>query len=281
MDDAPSILVVDSNLGFATMLQESLEQEGNYRATIAHGGREALGLAAVDEFDLAIVDLGIDADDDLDGAAVARKLRQEQTGLRLMLIPLEGKNLPEEMADLDVQGVLPKPFFLPDLPDLLDAALTEPIVEPPEAVESVEPEPTSAQLAVQVEPPDVAYEHSPEVLRELESFAQEVDADTVLLTRGAQVLGSVGRLEGQSLTQLAQIVAASYRISTRVAEIMGRQQRRFSQTVEGDEHTLYSLTVAEDVFLSVALPADVKLGILRHRAKAAARSLRDLISATQ
>ena len=61
--DKASILIVDSSVGFATMLQESLEQDNGYHAAVAHTGSEALSVAASETFDMAIVDLGLDAAD--------------------------------------------------------------------------------------------------------------------------------------------------------------------------------------------------------------------------
>jgi predicted regulator of Ras-like GTPase activity (Roadblock/LC7/MglB family) len=77
---------------------------------------------------------------------------------------------------------------------------------------------------------------------------------------------------------LARIVAESQGISSQVAEILGREQRHFEQSVEGDEQMLYSLNVVEDVILSAAVRSDVALGILRHRVRSAARRLRDLMA---
>jgi CheY-like chemotaxis protein len=284
MGDRASILIVDSNVGFATMLQESLEQEGEYRATVAHKGSEALEIASDETFDLAIVDLGIEAADDLDGATVARRLRQRQGDLRLMLIPLEGDVLSGEVADLDVQSVLPKPFFLPDLPGLIEGALTQPMAKlaqpgaaaQPEAI--VEPLEAADQPEIGIEPGEVPYAGSPDVVRELEDLARDINAEAVFLTHDDDILASVGRLSPETVSELAQITKASYESSNRIAEILGRERQRFEQSVEGGEYMLYSLTVVEDVILSAALPADVALGIVRHRAKTAAKHLRDLVS---
>jgi CheY-like chemotaxis protein len=284
MGDRASILIVDSNVGFATMLQESLEQEGEYRATVAHRGSEALEIASDETFDLAIVDLGIEAADDLDGAIVARRLRQRQGDLRLMLIPLEGDVLSDEVADLDVQSVLPKPFFLPDLPGLIEGALTQPmakLAEPgaaaqPEAVG--EPREAADQPETGIKPGEAPYAGSPDVFRELEDLAREINAEAVLLTHDDDILASVGRLSPETVSKLAQITKVSYESSNRIAEVLGRERQRFEQSVEGGEYMLYSLTVVEDVILSAALPADIALGIVRHRAKTAAKHLRDLVS---
>ena len=88
MNNVPSILIVDNNEAFATMLREGLEQDGKYQTTVTASGDEALQALSAGEFDLAIVDLGVD---DPDGTLVARPLRQQQADLRLMLIPLMGE----------------------------------------------------------------------------------------------------------------------------------------------------------------------------------------------
>jgi len=122
-----SILVVDADEGFATLLQESLERD-QHRVTVATSDIQAIRALVMQRFDLAVVDLGLG---DLGGAALARTLRRLQPGLRLVVVPLVGEDIPPELADLHVQGVLPKPFFQPDLADRIAAALAAPMPERP------------------------------------------------------------------------------------------------------------------------------------------------------
>ena len=278
MGKRTTILVVDSNVGFATMLHESLEQSGDYRATVAHTGSEALEMASSQTFDLAIVDLGINASDGLDGAAVARRLRREQPGLRLMLIPLEGDVLSDDVADLSVQNVLPKPFFLPDLPAMIEEALTQPMAESEAPAQLEEPEKRPASEVKPAKAPDTS---SPEVIRELEGLLREINADAVLLTSRGEELASVGQLSSGALAQLAQIIAEGRRSSGEIAGMFSREGRRFEQSVEGDGYMLYSLAVTEDVILSAALRSNVALGIVRHRVKGIAKHLPHLIRLPQ
>jgi two-component system OmpR family response regulator len=119
MNNKHSILLVDSNEAFTTTLRESLEQSREYSATVTHGGDEALQALTSGSFDPAIVDLGLS---DPDGAMVARKLREQQADLRLILIPLTGEEIPPELANLDIQDTLPKPFFFPELPKRISDA---------------------------------------------------------------------------------------------------------------------------------------------------------------
>ena len=55
-----SILIVDSNEAFATILREALDQSGEYQTTVTNNGDEALAALTAGSFDLAIVDLGLE-----------------------------------------------------------------------------------------------------------------------------------------------------------------------------------------------------------------------------
>ena len=273
------ILIVDSDAAFATVLQESLEQSGAYEATALTSGDEALQTLAVARFDLAIVDLGLA---NPDGTTVARALREQQADLRLMLIPLVGEELSPELADLDVQGVLPKPFFIPELPGRIADALARPAVKQAGVAEGVEPG-AAAGVAEGIEPgrPSgrlaVLRESIPDIVQEMTRLSQEINAEAVILTCADRLVAHTGRLSAEEASGLAQAVAESWQTSARVAQILGREQLRFEQSVEGGEHMFYALAVSEDIILSAALRTSVPLGIIRHRAKATADALRALI----
>ena len=272
MNSEPSILILDSDVAFATVLQESLEQSGEYHATVATSGDEALQELAARGYDLAIVDLGLS---DPDGAVIARTLLQEQSDLRLMLIPLVGEEIPAELADLKVQGVLPKPFFFPELPARIADALGQPVDEGPGDVVADE----AAPVDVVVAPERLAVQPEliPEIVQYMKLLSQEISAEAVILTSGGDLLAHTGRLSAEDADGLAKVVGDSWRTSARVAKILGREQLRFEQSVEGGEHMFYSLAIAEDIILSAALRVSVPLGLIRHRTKATAEKLRDLI----
>jgi CheY-like chemotaxis protein len=284
-----SILVVDSNEGFAALLRESLEQSGDYRATVAANGDEALQALAVADFDLAIVDLGLS---EPDGATLARMLRERNGNLRLMLIPLVGEELPPEAAGLTVQGILPKPFFLPDLPGRIAQALARQVGESVSGArgrgaqsKTADPAPPAqAASAGSVRPAVSSAErlnavgrHAVEIAQKMKGLAQEVNAESVILTCGGGLLAHTGRLPVERAGELAQAVTENWRTSVRVAQVLGQAQSRFEQSTEGGEHLLYSLAVAEDLILSVALRAGVPLGMIRHRVKETVDSLRALV----
>ncbi|MBN1810437.1 MAG: response regulator [Anaerolineae bacterium] len=293
MSNENSILVVDSNEGFATLLKESLEHDGRYRVALTTNGDDALRTLSSFPFDLAIVDLGLE---DPDGVTLAQEMRQQQADLRLMLIPIQGEELPAEAANLDIQGILPKPFFLPELPGRIADALAQsvkvPVVKAPETkaapaevASSQEPEqakpekpPPPSRPAASSQALSSAREHTPEMVNRMNVLAQEINADAVLLTSKGRVISHTGRISAEGAVGLAQAVAESWRTSARVAQILGQELTHFEQSTEGGEHMFYSLAVAEDIILSVALRASVPLGMIRHRTKEAADALRTLLT---
>jgi len=308
MSTENSILVVDSNEGFATLLKESLEQDGKYRVALTSNADDALRTLSSFPFDLAIVDLGLE---NPDGITLAQQMRKQQANLRLMLIPIQGEELAPGATALDIQGILPKPFFLPELPDRIADALAKtvkvPVAKAPAAkpaaaeaaaAEAAEAKPAKAKAvpaaAVLSEgqpaplpssPPapsgkalSSAREHAPEMVSKMNALAQDVNADAVLLTSKGRVISHTGRLSAEGAVGLAQAVAESWRTSARVAQILGQELKHFEQSTEGGDHMFYSLAVAEDIILSVALRANVPLGMIRHRAKETADALRALLT---
>jgi len=296
MSDENSILVVDSSEGFATLLKESLEQDGGYRVALTTNGDDALQTLSSFPFDLAIIDLGLQ---NPNGIALAQQMRRQKADLRLMLIPLQGEELPPEASDLDIQGILPKPFFLPELPGRIADALAQSVTvtevktvetkaEPPEAATSKESEQAKLKEPPPPSPPpprpaagsqvlSSAREHMPGIVNGMNTLAQELNAEAVLLTSKGRVISHTGRISAEGAVGLAQAVAESWRTSARVAEILEQELSHFEQSTEGGNHMFYSLAVAEDIILSVALLVNVPLGMIRHRTKEAADTLRILL----
>jgi predicted regulator of Ras-like GTPase activity (Roadblock/LC7/MglB family) len=116
------------------------------------------------------------------------------------------------------------------------------------------------------------------MVNKMNELAQDINADAVLLTSKGRVISHTGRIPAEGAVGLAQAVAESWRTSARVAQILGQELTHFEQSTEGGEHMFYSLAVAEDIILSVALRTNVPLGMIRHRTKEAADALRTLLT---
>lgn len=275
------ILVVDPNEAFATLLDEELQRQG-YETVATYSYEAALEAAGEQTFDLALLDMGLEEPGSLE---LARRIREVQPSLRLMLIPMMGEELaPDVTAGLAVQGILPKPFFLPELPERIEAALQAPLKKG--ATEKKTETSTKRKRKPNPEPVSVVKEPATDsvntrwvtrnhnaIRRLMQGLAREVTADAVLLTVGDHLITWVGRLEQAEAEAISQAVLQGWLASAEVARILGREQVRFEQSIAGGEYLLYAIGVNANAILTVAVPGAVTLGMLRHRARGTAEEI--------
>ena len=285
------ILIIDNDEAFATILQEGIEMGGEYRASVATTASEARNIATREQLAMAIVDMGLE-DESPDN--LLQSLREQQPELRLMIIPLDEPS--DKVLELGIQGALPKPFFMPDIPAQIEGALSRPV-----GVPAAEPAPSESVVETPVEPghpgADVttlldtpAGETSDRVLAHLAQessrltdhlryLSRELNADAVMLISGSELVAYSGHFGRAKAERLAQMVSDSWKASVRVATALGREKVRFEQSLhEGEDYLLYSLAATPDVVLSVALRADRPLGIIRYNTKRTAQELRALLT---
>ncbi|MCL4300898.1 MAG: response regulator [Anaerolineae bacterium] len=140
-----NILVVDSDEGFGFMLKEGLQNSGQYTAKWVHSGSDALHAVVEQAFDLVIIDMALM---DMPPAKLVQAIREAKNGMRIMMIPLIGQDLPDKIKALEINGILTKPFFVGDLPDLIDQATGQ-----RKSVPQTRPAPTSPPVKPAVPPP--------------------------------------------------------------------------------------------------------------------------------
>ena len=259
------ILVVDRNAAFATMLKEMLETDGGYDVSVVPKGSDALALLQDDSFALTIIDMDLDPDD-LDYRHLIPRVREAQPSIRLMLIPLLGESLPSEMLQLDIQGVLSKPFFADDLLPSIQEALSKQ-VNP--AIPLPAPKPAPAPQA-----PD----EMEAVLREL---SRETFAEAVLLVSlrqgDEQLITQASSLDSTKTAELADLSIAAVRAAQATARVLGEPDRPFEHHMfETDSLRLYAMYVPEDMLLVVVTPTSTPVGMIRHNLRRTARSLAQL-----
>jgi len=271
------ILIVDSSEAFATMLKEGVESSGPYKAIIVTSGTDALDVLVRDQIDLAIVDMGLE---DMTGLALVQSLRQARPDLRIMLIPLFGQELTEEELSLEVQGVLPKPFFIDDLPGLIQGVLTPLSGEKEEVAAKV---PVEAPPKPRSEPPPVPRPASRETFASrdvnvlLEELFQEIRAEAVLFVRDPDLIAHAGNVTRERAQELAGLAVESMTAAHKMAAFLGETGDRFEQcTFEGDEYSVYSVNVTSNTILSVALSARAPVGIIRYNLRRLADALADI-----
>jgi DNA-binding response OmpR family regulator len=289
------ILIVDSDEAFATILKEGIEMGGEHQASVVTTASEALNATARGRLAMVIVDMGLKGEDPLE---LLQTLRRRYPELRLVVIPLD--DLPDEVHAIGIQGTLPKPFYLPDIPSQIDAALLRPAGV---LAETLGPEHAVVEAAAEASSPAITAPKavaasasapalptpSAEMLAHLASeshrltdqlkyLSRELNADAVLLTYGSELVAYAGHFGRAEAERLAQMVSESWQASARVAAALGREQVRFEQSLhEGEDYLLYSLAAGADIVLSVALRSDRPLGMIRYNTKQTAQELRPLL----
>jgi len=120
------VLVVEANAGFAALLASELERM-EYGVVVCAEGYDAYQAARDACPDLALIDVELQ---EPDAFSLARSLRLLNAEMRIMLISAAGAEPGVRDTSVAIQGVLPRPFFLPELPERIAAALLAPFSDP-------------------------------------------------------------------------------------------------------------------------------------------------------
>ena len=111
MSNAPHILVIDDELQIQRAIRTILTEKG-FKVTTASNGEEGLTLAATNEPDIIILDLGLP---DMDGVQVCSRLR-EWTQIPIIILSVRDSER-DKVAALDkgADDYLTKPFGIEEL----------------------------------------------------------------------------------------------------------------------------------------------------------------------
>lgn len=273
---AQTIMVVDPNEGFAMLLVDELQRQG-YQVRSCADGTEALAVLQSEAPDLALLDMGLEEPDAL---TLAGQLHTAAPALRLVLMPMIGETVPTETLGFPIQGLLPKPFFLPDLPGQITAAFKAPLagMEPPapavpQVAPPTPPAPVKEQPPASARPPVSFAKHRTEIRSLMNVLAREVTADAVLLTAGDQLELWVGRLEESQVQVLARAVLQGQSICAEIAQALGREPECLEHNIAGKDYGLYALSLGENAMLAIVIRGASALGLLRHRARIAVEEI--------
>lgn len=289
-----TVLIADSNTSFATMISEELKRLGGYNVVITGSGPLALERCAVLKPHLAVIDGELP---DTSLPELIAEMRQYVPSLPVVLMPVDRADVP---SDPPVQGVLTKPFFLPDLTALIKSLLgsdpdadTQPTLPVTEAtqptksarqavVRAVSTEaPLRSRLSVtgMLNPPTPAAPISLNddkrraVESQLESMSRALRDEPVFISQLGRVLAMAPRLSTSAATMLARVVAKAWASPDPPPEVI-----RFEGNSEINRYMLYSVLVVDDLALSVAMRVRIPLPIVRRVTRHTAAELARIIS---
>lgn len=259
---SPAILIVDPNPGLAAMLQQALASVG-FDCTLAPTGREAFQIVSSRVVDLAIVDFRLP-----DGPAdeLIRVMQDVRPEMILLAIPPDNDPDNPDVAALGVQGILTKPFYLPDLVPYIAGLLG---VEAPSLAEVAPEEPEESELDILKPPPPKKSTRSVPWLDDagratvwLERLAEENSVLACLITRGPDLHAGAGILTREKLSLLARRVAEIWAVTP------GGTVLQFIRIPPEDQEVLLiSISIALDFDLALLFDRKTSVAAARRRAK--------------
>ncbi|MCC6148244.1 MAG: response regulator [Anaerolineaceae bacterium] len=244
-----NVLVATHHTAFGELLRLSLEESGLYRVRIAQNTQEVLSDLKKRAFDLAIVDFEL-PDEPI--ASIVRVIREQHPAPRFVLIPPDNDPLHPLAAELQADGCLSRPFYLPSMLKMVHHLLNNSSSH--SAPEETLPY-TDAGLEI---PPWLA---DGELLTERISwFLKDSAAYAVLMTRLDQLFFYMGDISPQDAQELCEILSRYWN------KIENYDLARFVRlTSDNTEVLLYAKTLQSD--LGIALAHATRMPVSKARAE--------------
>jgi len=281
---AKEILIVDNNASFALMLHDSIKRETEHEVSICTSAGEAQESLSAASYDLAIVDMGLE---DEDPVSLIRAMRESQKSLRVMAIPLMGKDLSDDVASLGIQGVLTKPFFIGDLADTIEAALLVPVASgTPDAVAATsDPNEQKVKQSVAISKESVSTspptgQMNERVIGVVSDLHRELAAEVVMLAGPSGILVRSGEIKGLDTDEVGRMLAQLSQSATESLLLFAREEEKVVSHegyCEGLGRRLYWLALDRDWLLACVLNTETPLGMLRYHLRQAATHLTPLV----
>ena len=263
-----AILVVTPSKGFGELIQQVLEEAGSYAVVSASSGGEAVQLVKTEQPSLCILDADLK---DVPLPQLGDTLREMQPGLLLVLIPPDD-DPEEELPEMDADGYLSKPFYLPDLVSTVDDVLQGRHVEKTNTQSN---EPASAMGEADYHPTPSYQGPAPAWLKDVDVAARhltrltlESASQAALITQGAEIWAYAGELDREAADELASTVAHYW------ADDGGADLARYVRLdATGGDYMLYATDLGDNFVLALAFDAEMPFSKIRSQANRLARDL--------
>jgi DNA-binding response OmpR family regulator len=119
-----SILIIDDEEDVKEIAQIGLEMAGDWQVITASTGKEGLNLATTSQPEVILLDLMMP---EWDGKETLRQLKANQSTVNIPVILMTAKTqsaIASELAELDLAGVITKPFRPLELPEQIAQILS-------------------------------------------------------------------------------------------------------------------------------------------------------------
>jgi CheY-like chemotaxis protein len=279
----PRILVVTPALGFGELIRQTLEDTGLFSLAVASSREAALQLATKGTVSLAILDSDLP---DVVLEDFVGQLKENSQEMRLLVIPPE-EAAPDYLGKLLPDGYLSKPFYLPDLPEMIQKILGVKILEnsnQPDAKQNkhvdgeTRKDGVSGKLSqrgsrksshVSVDHVPVWFQDAGQVHTSLTRLIPETSAYAAFVLRYAQVWAFAGEIREPELNLLAGMLTNQW------SQGKETDLARFVHLAESSgECMLYATHLGGEYVLGMLFNAEVPFSMIRKQANGLSTNLR-------
>lgn len=258
------VLVVDASEQFGTLIRQTLEDTGYYQVTLVTNGAEAVKYSQSSDLRLAIVDFDLP---DSQGPDIIRQLQATIDDLAVIAIPYSTEPDDPDMKDLTVDGLLTKPFYLPDLLKIVATALDLP--DAPVSLAPSRPGPIGDEPARPSKSPAPWLTDVDQAAQYLTRLFLDVSAVAAMLTRDQRLWAYAGDLDQSQLNGLTKMIASYWKGKG----ARGASVKFISFPESDDDFMLYSTIVSGDIILSLIFTAETSFSTIRHQAEHFSKTL--------
>ncbi len=268
------ILVASPHPAFGELIRISLEDSSSYRVRLVQNAVDAVNAASRSAFDLAILDSDL-RDQPL--ADLARTITAQRAQTRLIIIPPNNDPNHPSLAGIAVQGVLKKPFYLPDLLDMVEKIINaqteipQPIAQPaaPRPVQTAVP---ATQVETRPAAPAAAMQpwlsDSAQAAQYLTRMLLDSNAHAALILQRGQIWAYAGHLEQAGAQEVAAVITRYW---------TGQQRGDLARFIRLDsnstDYLLYATPMGEELALAMVFDIAMPLTRIRSQANHLARTL--------
>ena len=254
------ILLLTTPASFGELIRQSLEETGRYQVAFVTTGAEAIGNSNHAQFGLAIVDAEVE---DVPIAELMGSLSLACPGIKFILIPLENRAGDSLLSNMPVHDYLMKPFYLPDLLEMVDRAL-------PSKVEEADPTQKSSKTVDELtgfeNPKTIStwLDDRSKTAQYLTSLALESTAQGILILKGTDLWAYAGQISQPAAEEVVQVVS-NYAISTK-SGLQGKKPdlARFIRLgSNGGEYMLFSTALCANMFLILLFDVETPFNQIR------------------
>ena len=242
-----SLLIVSADTKFGQVLLHGLEQEG-YRVQITKGKGETVVRADEENSSLALLDMDLGYRAVLEVGQALRMLNPE---IRFIVFAREG--ITPALDELQPWILSPKPYFLPDVLNMLENNSIPPSKFPPTPYH---------QPDIQTSNPSLPWlQDVTRAAQHLTRLTLESSAQAALITRGDSLWAYAGQLSQGAAKELAVAVTRHWDGQK------GSDLLRFVRLeATKAEHMLYATRLADDVVLALVFDAETPFSTIRSQA---------------